>query len=230
MIVDWEAESRMALEPGSRATSSADFLDRDHPDIQAFARARAGDARGAEALQRLFAAVRDELRYDAFVDYGAPECYRASSVLRAGRGFCIGKAAVLAASARAVGLPALLGFADVRNHLASPKLLDLIGSDTVVWHGYTIVLVGDRWLKLSPAFDRRTCERLDTIVLDFDGHQDALLQPVDVHGRRHMEYVRQRGVFSEVPFELLSKQLLREYPRICALVDTRNTRSRHRSV
>ncbi|MEN9578505.1 MAG: hypothetical protein RJA70_1514 [Pseudomonadota bacterium] len=230
MIVDWKAESAAAVQVGSRATSSTDFLDAVHPDVSAFARARAAGAQGSDALQRLFAAVRDELRYDPFVDYGDPECYRASSVLRAGRGFCIGKAAVLAACARVVGLPSLLGFADVRNHLATPKLLELIGGDMVVWHGYAVVLVNGRWVELSPAFDRQTCERLETVVVDFNGNDHALLQPVDVHGKRHMEYVRQRGVFSEVPFELLSKELLLEYPRIRALVETRNTRMRHGSV
>ena len=41
---------------------------------------------------------------------------------RAGRGFCIGKSALLAAVARVIGIPARLGYADVRNHLTSKRL------------------------------------------------------------------------------------------------------------
>ena len=42
-----------------------------------------------------------------------------SATLARGYGFCVNKAVLLAALARAVGIPARLGFADVRNHLSS---------------------------------------------------------------------------------------------------------------
>ena len=38
----------------------------------------------------------------------------------------IGKASLLAACARAIGVPARVGYADVRNHLTSPRLYEKI--------------------------------------------------------------------------------------------------------
>ena len=54
-----------------------------------------------EARAELYYAVRDEIRYNPFLDFSDAEAFRASAVLKAGQGFCIGKAALLAASARA---------------------------------------------------------------------------------------------------------------------------------
>jgi len=117
----------------------------------------------------LYKAVRDDIWYDPYVDYTDPSTFRASAVLAAGRGFCVGKSALLAACARAVGVPARLGFADVRNHLTSKRLRALTRSDIFVWHSYTELLIDGRWVKCTPAFDRALCERANLAPLDFDG-------------------------------------------------------------
>jgi transglutaminase-like putative cysteine protease len=114
------------------------FVDSHSPTIVAFARAATAGAQDPmDAAQRLYQTVRDTIRYDPYVDFGLPASFQASAVVSAGRGFCIGKAAVLAACARAVGMPARVGFADVRNHLTSPRLLELMQTDMFRWHGYT---------------------------------------------------------------------------------------------
>jgi hypothetical protein len=46
------------------------------------------------------------------------------------------KAILLAATLRASGIPAAVGFADVRNHLNSPKLTKLMETDLFIYHGY----------------------------------------------------------------------------------------------
>jgi hypothetical protein len=45
------------------------------------------------------------------------------------------KAAVLAAVARAAGIPARLGYADVRNHMSTERLRQTMKTDVFVWHG-----------------------------------------------------------------------------------------------
>jgi transglutaminase-like putative cysteine protease len=200
-----------------RATAAGSLVDADHPAVAQFVRSVAGAATGIRAVELLFAAVRDHIRYQGVVDYSKAESYRASSVLKSSRGFCIGKAALLAACVRLLGIPAALGFADVRNHLASPKLRALIGGDLVVWHGYTKLFVHGRWFKLSPAFDRDTCEKFGTVVLEFDGTNDALLQQCDLHGRQHMEYVRSRGTYYEPPVELLAAEFRLHHPQLWAV-------------
>ena len=88
-------------------------------------------------MLRLYSAMRDGIIYDPYVSLSDPANYRASSVLAAGRGFCIGKSALLAASARVIGVPARVGYADVRNHLTSRRLYEMAKTDTFIWHSYT---------------------------------------------------------------------------------------------
>jgi transglutaminase-like putative cysteine protease len=108
---------------------------------------------------------------------------------------------LLTAAARRRGIPARLGFADVRNHLTSEKLSAQMGTDLFAWHGYSELLIGERWYKLSTAFNIELCERFGVRTLDFDGTDDALMHPFDVAGNRHMEYVNQRGSFDDLPLD-----------------------------
>jgi transglutaminase-like putative cysteine protease len=189
------------------------FVDSDHPAIVAFAFHVAGEARDpVAAAVKLYYAVRDEIRYDPYRPHGDLDTYRAGAVLELGRGYCVGKAALLAAAARARGIPARLGFADVRNHLATPRLLRLIGSDLFIYHGITELWLEGRWVKATPTFNLGLCERFGLRALDFDGRADALLHPFDREGRAHMEYVRQRGSFADVPIEIILPAMLAAYP------------------
>ena len=96
--------------------------------------------------------------------------------------------------------PYRLGFADVRNHLTSPKLKKLMGTDVFAFHGYTELHLAGRWVKATPAFNLSLCERASILPLEFDGENDSIYHPFDAEGRRHMEYVRYRGVYLDIPF------------------------------
>ena len=195
------------------------FVDSDHPAVQAFARRATGGCHTArERAIRLYYAVRDEILYDPYFIGEAEHYYRASDCLAAGRGFCIPKAALLAAAARVVEIPARVGYADVRNHLSTRKLSELLGSDLFIWHGYTELYLGDRWVKTTPVFNLTLCERFGVRPLDFDGIQDALLHPYDRDDRRHMEYIADRGDFADVPFDTIVADLRSTYPRWLDLV------------
>ena len=74
-------------------------------------------------------------------------------------------------------------------------------SDIFAWHGYSELLLGDRWHKLSTAFNIELCDRFGVKALDFDGTGDALMHPFDTAGNRHMEYVNQRGTFDDLPLD-----------------------------
>lgn len=197
------------------------FLDHEHPDVRAFAEdTTAGLTDDADRAATLFAAVREEIRYDPYRVDLRREAMRASAVLTSGRNWCVPKATLLAASARAVGIPARLGFADVRNHLSTPKLLELMGTDVFRWHGYTTLAVDGAWHKASPAFNAALCERFGVEALEFDGRADALLHAYDGRGERYMEYVVDRGEYDELPFEELVTDLQATYPDLVALATT----------
>ncbi len=199
----------------SEFLSPTKFIDSDAPAVAEFAsKAAGGPGSDTDRVLRLYRAVRDGIVYDPYVDMSDPANYRASDVLRTGRTFCIGKAALLAACARAIGVPARVGYADVKNHLTSKKLYDRIKTDVFIWHSYSDLHLDGRWVKATPAFDLALCERVGLKPLDFDGKNDSLFHPYDRDGRRHMEYLRDRGPFADVPFETIQADFQVNYPSL----------------
>lgn len=196
---------------------ATDFLDADHPEVVAFARRAVGDAADdRERARRLFAAVRDGIRYDPYEMPMDAATYRASAVLAAGKGYCIPKSVLLSAAARALGIPARLGFADVKNHLQSERLLEAMGTDLFVYHGYSTLFVDGRWLKASSAFNRELCARFGVEPLEFDGEHDALLHQFTGDGARYMEYVHDRGTHADLPLEQILETFRATYPGLTA--------------
>jgi transglutaminase-like putative cysteine protease len=191
------------------------FLDSDAPGVVAFAReVCTGEADETAKAVRLYYAVRDRITYTPYGEFRSPETYRASACLARGAGFCVAKAALLAAAARAAGIPARVGFADVRNHLSTPRLRALMGGDVFYYHGYAEVHLRGRWLKATPAFDRGLCERFGVQPLEFDGQADSLFHPYDRDGRRHMEYLRDRGARADVPAADIMATFEQAYPNL----------------
>jgi len=197
----------------ARYLTSGTFIDSESPQVIAFANQTIIGANNTSgAVLRLYHTIRDTIIYDPYVNFADPAYYRASGVLALGRGFCIGKSALLAASARVIGVPARVGYADVRNHLTSPRLYEKIKTDIFLWHSYTELYLSGRWVKATPAFDRALCDRINLRPLEFDSSTDSLFQPFDEGGRRHMEYLRHRGTFADVPFDTIRAEFLTTYP------------------
>src|SRR5262249_12818124 len=133
----------------SEYLSAGRFIDSDAPGVVTFAQnATAGARDDAERIKRLYHAVRDGIAYDPYVDLSDPANFRASSVLAPKRGFCIGKAALLAAAARVLGIAARVGYADVRNHMTSRRLYEKIKTDVFAWHSYADIAL-DKELQKS---------------------------------------------------------------------------------
>lgn len=196
-------------------TDPAEYIDSENPAVIAFAREVADDAADDRTKAiALFDAVRDRIRYNPYVEMTDPETFRASSVLAAGQGYCVGKASLYAAACRAVGVPARVAFADVRNHLTTEKLTESMGTDLFSWHGFTEVWLDGAWRKASPTFNDTLCQKLGVDVLPFDGEHDALLHPFDNAGRKYMRYERQHGAFADVPAKFIAREMARVYPRM----------------
>ena len=196
----------------SSCLRSTYFIDSDNVAVKEFAQTQAGSGTQLERGVQLYYAVRDSIRYDPYGIGRGPEDYRASLCLKQKTGFCITKAALLAACARAVGIPSRVGYGDVRNHLATPKLLELLSTDEFVFHGYTELFLDGIWVKATPAFNISLCERFGVLPLEFNGRDDSLFHPYDTSGRRHMEYIRERGSFVDVPFEGIMEAFQEYYP------------------
>ncbi len=194
-----------ALQPTS-------FIDSDHPAVRAFAAEHARGATVREQAVSLYLAVRDGFRYDPYRVDLTTAGLRASTVLANGYGWCVPKAVLLAGACRAAGIPARLGYADVRNHLSTERMREVLKTDLFVWHGYTDILIEGRWLKATPAFNLQLCERFGLLPLEFDGTADSIYHPYDRAGHRHMEYVRQRGSFDDLPLAQMLADFAAIYP------------------
>lgn len=176
------------------------FLDFEAPELASLIEASVAEAGSpTERLARWFETVRDGVRYDPYSLATDPRSYRASAVAARARGYCVPKAVLFVAGCRSLGLPARLGFSDVRNHLQTERLAQQMGTDLFLYHGYGVVWVDGRWVKASPAFNRELCERFGVAPLAFDGHTDALLHPFSADGSRYMEYVADRGFYADLP-------------------------------
>ena len=131
--------------------------------------------------------------------------------LRQGHGWCVPKAALLAAVCRAAGLHARLGYADVRNHLSTERLRQTMQTDVFIWHGYTDLWIDGQWVKATPAFNIELCDKFGLLPLKFDGRSDSIYHPYDKAGHRHMEYVHQRGTFDDMPLAQITADFRHVY-------------------
>ncbi len=179
------------------------FIDSTEPGLVGFVQKRtAGLRTDREKAVALYYAVRDGVKYDPYSFNGSADTLTASKVIEAGKAFCVPKAIALAAACRAAGIPARLGFADVRNHLTTDKLkARMKGQTDFVFHGYTEIFLDGRWIKVTPTFNVELCEKFGVKPLDWDGTADALFHPFDSTGRKHMEYIRYHGTFDDLPLE-----------------------------
>lgn len=195
-------------------TDTTEFFDYRHPVVQGFVDdALRGASEPRECAIRLFYAVRDKVRYDPYRITFDPAAYRASTVISSGYGWCIPKAGLLAACARAAGIPAVVGLADVVNHLTTEKLRQQMGGVNIFYdHGYAALYLNGRWVKAVPAFNIELCTRFGVRPTEFDGTADALYQPYDTSDRLHMEYLADHGTFSDLPLDRVMADFDRHYP------------------
>ena len=189
------------------------YIESDHPAVIEFAdkHTQSGEKEIKRAIQ-LYYAVRDGIRYNPYSMEPYKDSMRASSVLKKKDGYCVAKAVLLAACARSQKIPARLGFADVKNHLTTKRLMRLLGTDLYIYHGYTELFLNNKWVKATPAFNLTLCTNFNVKPLEFDGTKDSIFHPFDQSGNKHMEYVKDHGTFSDLPWETIMAASKKSYP------------------
>jgi len=189
------------------------FIDSDHPEVVAFANQNKGSGvTQVEKAVHLYYAVRDGIRYNPYRMDTVKSSMKASAVLNQKQGYCVAKAVLLAACARSQDIPARLGFADVKNHLNTKRLKKLMGTDVFVYHGYTEFYLDNKWVKATPAFNLELCNNFNVRPLEFDGTMDSIFHPLDKSGNKHMEYIKDHGVFADLPWEKIMDAAKKSYP------------------
>jgi transglutaminase-like putative cysteine protease len=168
----------------------------------------------------LYYAVRDGFRYDPYDISLNPDAFKASNILALGKGWCVAKAILLAACCRSIGIPSRLGFADVSNHLSTERMRQVMQTNVFYWHGYTSIFLNNKWVKATPAFNIELCDRFHLKPLEFDGTEDSIYHEFDELGNKHMEYLNDRGEYSDLPLEALIETFAEHYPNMAVLAST----------
>jgi len=192
-----------------------EFLDFDKPEVREFAERNSDKNKTVtENAVLLYYAVRDGFTYNPYTLDLRRMGLRASNLVVRKSGYCIEKAILLAASARAVGVPSRLSFYNVKNHIATERIEKILGTNVLVFHGAAELFLDGRWLKTTPAFNRRLCEKLNVAPLEFDGSQDSIFQQFDKTGAVFMDYLHEYGDFADFPYELALSEMQKNYPHI----------------
>ncbi len=193
---------------------ATDLLDADHPAVKVYAEHITNGARlDMQKAVRIYYMVRDSWKYNPYNVNMSADALRASSILARREGHCLDKAILMIALLRAVGVPARLRLAKVRNHIAAERLVEIFGTDELTPHGYVEVWLNDNWVKATPAFNQELCEKLGVEVLNFDGRNDSVFQEFDKAEGKFMEYLEDYGAFADVPLDFIIANLKEHYPR-----------------
>jgi transglutaminase-like putative cysteine protease len=189
------------------------IIDCDNQSIQEKAKdLTQGEENVIEKAKSLFYFVRDEIRYNVYTSKSLPEHFRASNTLSEGEGYCVQKAVLLVALARAVGIPAGLGFARIRNNILPEKMLKRLGTNVFPFHGYSVLYLNGNWVKATPAFDLKMCVKNRIIPVEFDGNNDATFHSHNQDGELHIEYLMDLGHdFNDLPLNKLWELATRQF-------------------
>ena len=189
------------------------FLDFQHPDFQSFLAPLNHLNTPHEIAETLYNFVRDTFIYDPFhLDLRADQL-KASHIISKKRAWCVEKAIVFAAGLRAKGIPSRLGYAIVENHIGVERMVQVLRTSKIVFHGYVDVFLNDQWTKATPAFDQRVCALNGVEPLQWNGTNDSLFQEF-VQGEKYMEYHHDYGIFEDVPLVLMHDEMQKYYPHL----------------
>ncbi len=157
-----------------------------------------------EKAVALYYFVRDKVKHNPYAPGQFLEDYKASATLERRNGHCEHKSVVLAALCRAAGIPARLGYVDIRDHLLSEKFRKMIGGDNLlIQHGYVEIHIDGKWVHACPAYDLETCRKNRFVPVEFDGINDARDSLYDQEGRKHTEHVRDHGHYDDFPWDFI---------------------------
>jgi len=186
-----------------------------HPDVLHFVKEHTTPSMALhEKIQRLFAAVRDSIWYTPYSMDLTKKGLSAAETLERGHGFCISKAVLLAATLRSLGLPTALGFSRVKNHQATEKYRSFFQTDIFPFHGFVYVLVENRWILLTPAFNREWYERYHLPVPEYQPFQPIQLPENDHTGKPFFQYEKHFGAFPDVPHKMMLEEFAKTFPHL----------------
>lgn len=197
----------------SKYLKSTSFLNAEHSNIQSFIEEINRKTSKKDQAVQVYYLVRDAFLYDPYHLDLRPQALIASEIVSRKRTWCVEKAIVMATCLRALDIPSRLGYGIVINHIGVDKLTSYLKRKEIVFHGYVEAYIDGRWVKSTPAFDRKVCRLSGVPPLEWDGENDAMFQAYKGN-EKFMEYVHFYGVFDDVPVELMNAEMKKYYPHL----------------
>ena len=192
-----------------------DFLDFDQKIVRDYAILHTTENQtDTEKAIALYLAVRDGFYYNPYILDLTKNGLKSSTILGRKYSYCVEKAVLLASLLRCVGIPSRLYFGNVKNHIATEKLEQILGTNLLVFHGACEVFLNGKWVKATPAFNKELCEKLNVKPLEFDGVTDSLFQQYNETGTKFMEYISEYGSFDDMPFALYLQEIKKHYSHL----------------
>lgn len=202
-------------------TRETTFFNYSHPELAGFV-SRHMPEEGAserEIIEALYTAVRDQWRYNAYIIHLGVEEWKAGSMMEKKEAHCLDKSVILISCLRAAGIPARLRLAKVKNHIAVEKLIEFLGNDVLVPHGYVEAWMEGKWLELTPAFNKELCQFLKVPVMEFDPVNGTKFQAYNLENDQFMEYLEEYGHFDELPIDFILDVFYETYPKVRLFLD-----------
>ncbi|MBT8233889.1 MAG: transglutaminase family protein [Saprospiraceae bacterium] len=199
------------------------YLDFSHPNIQEIIKSIDHDNENQmSVLTNVFLKVREEWKYNPYHINLNQQSFKASQIAQLDQGHCIDKSTLLIACLRALGIPARIHLAKVKNHIAVEKLVEKFGTNELTPHGYVGVFINEKWMKISPAFNQSLCDKFNVEVLGVNENEDAIFQQYNNDGNQFMEYLEDYGHFDDIPFNFIINNLNQNYPTLTEIVNEHN--------
>ncbi|MDY7018775.1 MAG: transglutaminase family protein [Chloroflexota bacterium] len=185
-------------------------IDSEHEMIQELAEKLTLDCTSeVEKVIKLFYFVRDSIRYNIYMASVFLEDFKASTVLRREKGYCVQKAVLLTALGRAALIPSRLSFAKIKNHRIPAHLMEKMGTNIFPRHGYNQFFLSGKWISAAATFDRELCTKNKLPTVEFDGIHDAILPQTDLDGNPYIEYLEKYSPQADLPLEWIAKEIVK---------------------
>jgi hypothetical protein len=191
------------------------FYDSEHESIQEILATFnfSEEISNKEKAIEIYNYVRDQWYYSPLRISLIEEDSLASNLVKRKKGHCIDKSIILITILKAADIPARIGLAKIKNHIAVEQVVQFLGTDVLVPHGYVEIFLEDKWVKATPAFNKSLCDKLNVHTLEFNGEEDCIFQEYCAEGtNQFMEYIEDYGTFESFPVEKIETLLLDHYP------------------
>ena len=204
----------------TKSLESTYFFDYDHPVIQdLIAEFKVDSLSDQEKAKQLYLKVRDGWRYNPYDISFRKEALKSSHIAQQDHGHCIDKSILYISGLRALGIPARLHLAKVKNHIAVERLIEKFGTNELTPHGMVDVYLNGKWVKATPAFNKELCDKTGVAPLEFDGTSDSIFQAYGTEGQEFMEYLDDYGSFEDVPLDFIEQNMKENYPKLESLLN-----------